>query len=51
MSDERDKVLKQDQEPDVEAHKKLAVSDEKASDEELETPDVEAHKVQHKVQH
>jgi len=46
MSDEREKVLKKSDEPDVEAHKVLKAADEKAAaDDASETPDVEAHKM------
>jgi hypothetical protein len=49
MADERDKVLKKDEEKaDVEAHKVHHVHDEGTED---EGPDVEAHKVHHKVHH
>jgi hypothetical protein len=55
MSDEREKVLTKNEEPDVEAHKVLKAADEKATEDDSDTPDVEAHKflskVQHKVQH
>jgi hypothetical protein len=50
MSDEREKVLKQSDEPDVEAHKVLKAADAaKAAEEDAEAPDVEAHKLLHKV--
>jgi hypothetical protein len=45
MSDEREKVLKKSDEPDVEAHKALKATDEKAAEDASETPDVEAHKL------
>lgn len=52
MSDEREKLLSASEEPEVEAHKVIkAANDEKASDDESDTPDVEAHQLQHKVQH
>jgi hypothetical protein len=50
MSDEREKVLKQNEEPDVEAHKALKATDEKAAaEDDAEAPDVEAHKLLHKT--
>jgi hypothetical protein len=50
MADEREKVLKQNDEPDVEAHKVLKAADEKAPAEaDAEAPDVEAHKLLHKT--
>ena len=55
MSDEREQVLKQSDEPDesdepdVEAHKALKANDEKAAEADSEAPDVEAHKLQHKA--
>jgi hypothetical protein len=51
MSDEREKVLSASEEPEVEAHKVTHANEEKASDDESDTPDVEAHQLQHKVQH
>jgi len=50
MSDEREKVLKENEEPDVEAHKVFLANDEKAAaaaEDDSETPDVEAHKLIH----
>jgi hypothetical protein len=50
MSDEREKLLEADEEPEVEAHKVIkAANEEKASDDESDTPDVEAHKVLKKL--
>jgi len=56
MSDEREKVIQaKNEEPDVEGHAHLKASDEQATEDDSDTPDVEAHKflskVQHKVQH
>jgi len=47
MTDEREKVEKKTEEPDVEGHKVLKATDE-ADD---EGPDVEAHKLHTKVEH
>jgi hypothetical protein len=58
MADESEKKLEHE-EPDVEAHKKLAfrgegtpkAEAEKAEAEEDEAPDVEAHKLEKRVEH
>ena len=51
MSDEREKLLNANEEPEVEGHKVPKANEEKVSDEESDTPDVEAHKLPHKVSH
>ena len=63
MSEERDKVTKKDEEPEVEAHKTLKATEDadeepdveahkalKATQDADEEPDVEAHKLQTKFQ-
>jgi hypothetical protein len=45
MSDEREAVLKENEDADVEAHAVLKASDEKTAAEDAEAPDVEAHAV------
>ena len=49
MSDEREQVLKANDEPEVEGHKLPKANEEKASDDESDTPDVEAHKLPKKL--
>ena len=49
MSDEREKLLSQNEEPEVEAHNLPKANEEKAADDESDTPDVEAHKLTHKL--
>ena len=51
MAEDRDKVHKKDEEPDVEAHKKLAFANDEGGNSEDDGPDVEAHKLHHKVHH
>ena len=43
MSDEREKPMLKNEEPDVEAHAALKATDEKTTEDDSETPDVEGH--------
>jgi hypothetical protein len=48
MSEEREKILSsKNEEPDVEAHAVAKASDEQATEDDSDTPDVEAHKFIH----
>jgi hypothetical protein len=51
MSDEHEKPILKNEEPEVEAHSVQKASDEQATEDDSETPDVEAHSFLKKPMH